>query len=116
MKIGHHAHGLVTDPDLPQVQSTKKEVEHIMDFVETYMPEVKPTVTSVKTCFYTNTPDEHFIIDYHPDYNNDVIFASGFSGHGFKFASVVGEILADLALQGKTDQPIEFLSLSRFSI
>jgi sarcosine oxidase len=66
------------------------------------------------TCLYTNTPDGHFIIDRHPDHGN-VWIACGFCGHGFKFASVVGEIMADLALDGATAQPINFLSLARLA-
>ena len=62
---------------------------------------------------YTNTPDEHFIIDRHPAHRN-VVLACGFSGHGFKFCSVVGEILADLALVGETAQPIDLFALRRF--
>ncbi len=58
------------------------------------------------TCIYTLTPDRHFLIDVHPEHPQ-VVFAAGFSGHGFKFASVVGEILADLAERGRTDRPIE---------
>ena len=60
------------------------------------------------------TPDNRFILDRHPDCN-DVILATGFSGHGFKFAPVVGEILADLALDGHADYPVGFLSAARFS-
>ena len=64
-------------------------------------------------CLYTMTPDNHFIIDHHPRLPG-VVFATGFSGHGFKFAPVVGEVLADLALDGTTAQPISFLSAGRF--
>ena len=67
-----------------------------------------------KACLYTMSPDSHFLIDAVPDHPN-VVFASACSGHGFKFASVVGEILADLALQGRTDQPIAFLSAARLT-
>ena len=59
------------------------------------------------------TPDEHFLIDFHPEHRN-VVFATGFSGHGFKFAPVVGEVLADLAMEGRTNQPIEKFQLPRF--
>ena len=62
---------------------------------------------------YTNTPDGHFIVDLHPE-TDRVIVACGFSGHGLKFASAMGEILADLALDGGTGHPIEFLRLGRF--
>jgi glycine/D-amino acid oxidase-like deaminating enzyme len=60
------------------------------------------------------SPDEHFIIDRHPD-DPRVAFAAGLSGHGFKFTSGLGEILVDLALDGGTSQPIDFLSLKRLT-
>jgi glycine/D-amino acid oxidase-like deaminating enzyme len=62
---------------------------------------------------YTNTPDDHFIIDRHPQFPN-VLIAGGFSGHGFKFSPLVGEILADLAIRSATDEAIELFSLRRF--
>jgi len=65
---------------------------------------------AAKTCLYTMTPDGHFIVDRHPRYEQ-VLFGAGFSGHGFKFAPVIGEVLADLALEGKTAQPADFLRL-----
>ncbi|MEY3436081.1 MAG: hypothetical protein RL335_537, partial [Bacteroidota bacterium] len=65
-------------------------------------------------CLYSNTPDEHFVIDNMPGMEEHVCFAWGFSGHGFKFVSVVGEILADLAVEGVTPQPIGFLNAQRF--
>jgi sarcosine oxidase len=68
----------------------------------------------MRTCLYTNTPDSHFVIGRHPRHER-VSVACGFSGHGFKFASVVGEILADVATRGKTELPIQFLSPERFS-
>ena len=71
-----------------------------------------PRLLAAKTCLYTLTPDEHFVIDQHPWHEN-VFFAAGFSGHGFKFAPVVAEILSDLALEGRTTLPVEFLRLKR---
>ena len=68
----------------------------------------------MKICMYTNSPDEHFIIDFLPGYDKDVIIATGFSGHGFKFASVVGEILSDLCTNGATGLPVDFLRVNRF--
>jgi glycine/D-amino acid oxidase-like deaminating enzyme len=61
-----------------------------------------------------DSPDEHFVIDLHPDDKN-VVVAAGFSGHGFKFASVVGEILADLVLEGTSRHEIGFMRLARFA-
>jgi sarcosine oxidase len=66
----------------------------------------------MKTCLFTNSPDEHFIIDRLPE-APQVAIAAGFSGHGFKFCSVVGEILADLALEGGTKLNIELFRLDR---
>ncbi|MDX1471352.1 MAG: hypothetical protein R3213_07630, partial [Flavobacteriaceae bacterium] len=58
--------------------------------------------------------DENFIVDYLPGFDKDVAIAVGFSGHGFKFVSAIGEIMADLAVKGNTAQPIEFLNANRF--
>ena len=65
------------------------------------------------SCKYTLTPDHHFVIGHHPDYPN-VVLASPCSGHGYKFASVIGEILADLATSGATRHPINLFAPSRF--
>ena len=64
-----------------------------------------------KICMYTVTPDEHFIVDR----DGPLTYASACSGHGFKFASVMGEVLADLALDGRTRHPIGFLAAARFA-
>ena len=77
-------------------------------------PALDGEILKAKTCMYTMTPDEHFILGQHPEYPS-VSIACGFSGHGFKFASVVGEILADLALTGRTNRPIGIFSPARFS-
>ena len=66
------------------------------------------------TCMYTLTPDRHFVLDRHPHHPN-VVYACGFSGHGFKFATVIGEVLADLALDGATGHPVGFLAADRFA-
>jgi sarcosine oxidase len=68
---------------------------------------------ALKTCMFTNSPDEHFILDVLPS-DPRVSVAAGFSGHGFKFCSVVGEIMADLALAGETRHDIGLFRLSRF--
>lgn len=65
------------------------------------------------SCRYTLTPDHHFVIDRHPEHGQ-VVIASPCSGHGYKFAPVVGEILADLAIDGATRHPIELFAVSRF--
>ncbi len=68
---------------------------------------------SLATCMFTNTPDGHFIIDLHPHYPQ-ISFASACSGHGFKFASVVGQMMADLAEHRKSRYTLEIFRLDRF--
>ena len=82
--------------------------------LDRYMPGAAGTVTGASTCLFVNAPDLHFIVDRHP-VHPQVVYACGLSGHGFKFASVMGEALADLALDGATRHPIGFLSASRFA-
>ena len=77
------------------------------------IPALNGEVSHAATCMYTMTPDEHFIIDTHPDYPQ-VCVAAGFSGHGFKFSPVVGEILCDLAMTRETSTDISIFSGSRF--
>lgn len=112
LKLGRHLHGVVVNPDEVDRTINEDDEASFKQGLQKYMPQADGDILAVKTCLYTNTPDENFIIDRHPTHPN-VIMACGFSGHGFKFASVVGEVLADLALNGKTEQPIEFLSLKR---
>jgi sarcosine oxidase len=73
------------------------------------------TMLESVTCKYTLTPDHHFAIGQHPDYPK-VVVASPCSGHGYKFASVIGEILADLATSGTTRHPIDLFALTRFAV
>jgi sarcosine oxidase len=115
LKFGLHYPGPETDPSHVNRDVTKKEIEAVVDELSDNLPIAKTPVVAVKTCLYSNSPDEDFIIDMLPAYDNDVIIAAGFSGHGFKFVSVIGEILAELAIEGKTKFPLEFLSLRRFT-
>ena len=82
--------------------------------MERYFPGEYHSTLAMKACMYTNSADEHFILDFLPGYDQRVVIATGFSGHGFKFASVIGEILSDLAIKGNTEWPIEFLRVGRF--
>ncbi len=91
----------------------EEKIDAVRNFIKKSLPLVTTDLDRISSCIYTMTPDEHFIIDTHPEINS-LVFAAGFSGHGFKFSSVTGEILADLTLEGKTKYPIDFLSLKRF--
>jgi glycine/D-amino acid oxidase-like deaminating enzyme len=77
------------------------------------MPGAAANFREAKPCMYSLTPDSHFVIDRHPAHAN-VVLCGGFSGHGFKFAPVIGEIAAELALEGVSRHQIDFLSLKRF--
>ena len=115
LKVGrlHHRHERV-DPDRFDREPSAADEALLRAFVERYLPEGAGPTMALKTCLFENSPDEHFVIDAHPDDAN-VVIAAGFSGHGFKFASVVGEILADLAVDGKSLHEIEFMRLARFA-
>ena len=114
LKLAHHFPSQVTDPDQVNRQTTEEDVENIKYCLNKYLPGTFDGVLSTKVCLYANSPDENFIIDHLPGNEDNVSIACGFSGHGFKFASVIGEILADLAIDGKTNFPIEFLNAKRF--
>jgi len=115
LKLAHHYPGTVTDPDNVNRQTSSEDQESLKYALDKYLPGAFDSFLSAKTCLYANSPDEHFIIDKLPGYEDQVTIACGFSGHGFKFVSVVGEILADLATESKTKQPIEFLNAKRFA-
>lgn len=85
----------------------------LRQFAERYFPDGTGPTMSLAACMFTNTPDHHFIMDVHPEYEQ-VSFASPCSGHGFKFVSVVGEIMADLAEKGMTRHDISLFRLDRF--
>ncbi len=82
-------------------------------FAERYFPDGAGPTMGLRGCLFTNTPDEHFVLDRHPAYPQ-VVLASPCSGHGFKFCSVIGEILADLAERGETRHEIGRFGLGRF--
>jgi sarcosine oxidase len=113
-KLAHHAPGLPCSASDVSRAITEADIAGIQYCLDRYFPNIRARMHVLKTCLYTNTPDEHFIIDHLPETGKKVIFAAGFSGHGFKFVSVVGEILADLVIKGRTELPADFLRLSRF--
>jgi N-methyl-L-tryptophan oxidase len=78
------------------------------------MPHAPGELVKGAVSMFSNTPDHDFIIDFHPEHDH-VIVAGGFSGHGFKFTSVVGSILSDLSIDGQTTHDISFLRLNRFA-
>ncbi|HET6473086.1 MAG TPA: N-methyl-L-tryptophan oxidase [Pseudomonadales bacterium] len=113
LKIAHHHQGEPATPGrLAPAQAF--EFEPVREALRAVFADELGPVVAAKTCMYTSSPDRHFIVDRYPD-SERVTIACGFSGHGFKFASVIGEALADIAIEGHTALPIEFLSLRRFA-
>ena len=113
LKVAHHFRGAQADPDaVDRSMSPADEADFRVGLQHLNSAE-GPTL-SAAVCTYTNSPDSHFIIDRHP-HATGVTIACGFSGHGFKFAPVVGEILAGLAVDGSTKLPAQFLGLRRFA-
>jgi sarcosine oxidase len=114
VKFGRHDDGEVCTPESVRRTVTDDEVRWMTGVLQRYLPGAAREVLMTVTCLYTMTPDSHFMIDRHPEWPQ-VVFAAGFSGHGFKFASVMGEALADLALEGASRLPIGFLSFRRLA-
>ena len=114
-KIGRYHHlREPMDPDDPD-RSTRPDDEAILrDFVLRHFPDAAGPTLMLKACIFTNSPDEHFVIDLLPD-TPQVSVAAGFSGHGYKFCSLVGEVMADLAVDGRTRHEIGLFSLDRFA-
>lgn len=114
-KLGRlHHRAEVADPDLLDREGADAVDEALLrDFAARYFPDGAGPALSMKVCMFTNTPDEHFLLGLHPAHPQ-VVLAAGFSGHGFKFCSVMGEILADLALEGGTRQDIGLFDVRRF--
>ena len=115
LKLGmHHPGGEVTDPDKVDRSTRAQDENALVEFLDAFLPDGYERTLVMKTCLYTKTQDEHFIVDFIPGYDEKVVIATGFSGHGFKFASVIGEIVSDLASRGSTELPIGFLRADRF--
>jgi sarcosine oxidase len=113
LKVAHHYHGPRVDPETIVRDPLPGDEDDFRPVLSKYLPEADGPLLSIRTCMYTVSPDSHFIIDRLPRHDR-VTVACGFSGHGFKFATVVGEVLADLAMHGKSEMPIGFLGFGRF--
>lgn len=114
VKFAEHTGGrTVANPLTVDRTIDPEEQRRLVEVLGRMLPGVSAQVRDHAVCMYTMSPDEHFLVDRHPELKN-VVFAAGLSGHGFKFAPVLGRALVELALDGGTNLPIEFLSLERF--
>ncbi|HZY42239.1 MAG TPA: N-methyl-L-tryptophan oxidase, partial [Anaerolineae bacterium] len=106
LKVGEHHAGPAVTADTRSFEVDPVRLQRLTDYVRATFPAASGEVLHAVTCLYTNTPDQHFIIDTLPG-RPHVIVASPCSGHGFKFSILIGQILADLAVRGETAYPIE---------
>ncbi|WP_328559343.1 N-methyl-L-tryptophan oxidase [Streptomyces coelicoflavus] len=112
-KVAFFRKGRATTPETIDRTVHDHEVRAMADHMSGRIPDLPGAFRKAATCMYTTTPDEHFVIARHPEHPDSVTVACGFSGHGFKFVPVVGEILADLALTGSTAHPIGLFDPAR---
>ncbi len=112
VKCGWHRTGPPVDPDAPRAFEPGLR-DSVREWVAERLPHVDTDPVHETTCLYTNTPDYDFILDHHPDWSQ-VVIAAGFSGHGFKFCPVVGELTADLAMGAEPSSDLGRFRLDRF--
>lgn len=113
-KVSFFRRGGPTDPDRLDREIHAEEIAVVEAALRARVPDAAGEYLRGVACMYTTTPDEDFVIAVHPRHDN-VVVAAGFSGHGFKFTPVVGEILADLATTGTTRHPIGLFDPARFA-
>lgn len=113
VKVAEHSgREVVRDPLQVDRSMHEDDLRRVTAFTRTHLPGLGDRLLAHSVCMYTMSPDEHFIIDRHP-HAPQVAFAAGLSGHGFKFAPVLGEALVQLAVDGASSLPVQFLSLRR---
>lgn len=115
-KVARHHKGLSALPDQLDREVKKTEIEDIQQLLQRYIPSMPGTLTQTAVCMYTHSPDSHFILDQHPDYPEQVWVLSPCSGHGFKFASAIGEWVAQQVLQGESELDLSRFGLRRFLV
>ena len=127
VKLGWHHSGPEMVPGMKSDTETDPETDPEIDpeinpgilrkvqaYVRSHLPELEPNPIETHRCLYNNTPDYHFVLDRHPNWPQ-VVVGTGFSGHGFKFAPVLGEILATLALDEEPPVDLTTFRLARFA-
>ena len=115
VKVALHHHGDEVDPDTLRRTVSHEEIAFMRALLAQYMPDVNGVLRDAAACMYTNVPDNHFVIDWHPAHRN-VVVASPCSGHGFKFASALGEVLASMVVGATVSFDTSLFSLARFRV
>jgi sarcosine oxidase len=110
-KAGQDAGGREVSADTRTFEPDQAALRRTTEFLERYIPGSLGPIIYTKTCLYTLTPDRDFVIDRLPDHPDVVVGIGG--GHGYKFASLVGQILSELAIDGRTERNIEPFRIDR---
>ena len=114
-KIAWHGGQALRHPSETDYSPDQDNVESLREFMRAHIPGVAGApLRESRICLYTQTPDEHFIVDKHPEHEH-VVIGTGFSGHGFKFSTIIGKMLTDLALDGSTPHNDRLFKISRFT-
>jgi sarcosine oxidase len=114
-KLGKYRHrGERADPDHLDREIHPEDEAVLREGIRRYFPDADGPAIALRPCMFTNSPDEHFVLDSLPGCP-EVLIAAGFSGHGYKFASVIGEIMADLATRGSSPLDLTLFRLARFA-
>lgn len=111
-KAGIHHDGERVDPDTVRREPTAEDEERVRALLARFLPDANGPLLEARVCLYTNAPDEHFVLDRHPA-SPRVIVASPCSGHGFKFAPAVGEVISDLVADGRARFDLSPFALAR---
>lgn len=114
VKVARHHEGKTVDVNTVRRDVSDAEVEGMREIVRRFLPAADGPLRKSTVCLYTNAPDHHFLITTHPGHRQ-VVIASPCSGHGFKFSSAVGEVLADLALEGESRFDLTLFQLNRLT-
>lgn len=113
LKVAWHGGKLAEHPSQIDYIPSQPDIEKILRFCKKYLPDVTG-LRNARVCLYTMTPDEHWVLDKHPEHPH-IVFAGGCSGHAFKFGTIIGKILTDLATTGSTPHDISLFKASRFN-
>lgn len=114
VKVAFHHQGGQVNPDSLSQSVEQKEIDEMRRVLSQYLPDANGELLSTAVCMYTNTPDEHFILDYHPKFPQ-VVIASPCSGHGFKFSPVIGEMIAEMVESKSPRFNQDLFKITRFS-
>jgi sarcosine oxidase len=115
VKAAVHYDGQPVNPDSVNRETTPEENARITDLLRRFMPHAKGAIVQSQVCLYTNTPDLHFVIDVHPAHPRQVVVVSACSGHGFKFATAIGEMVTDLLSGAPPRYDLSMFRMTRFT-